>query len=218
MNSTKTIIKHIAISSLFLMFLSGQAAVNAQVTAAEPSSFKVMMNTNTVADKFQVPIERTNDRNQPGGQMAPGTDLLQDKVLMQINSGLVNGWLTIDQASEYKAELNKLNEEETTYKSVRMQIPASLIEANTKALNEMSQLLKPKALSMAKAENSLHSDMDELISNALAHKRISSSAAEKYYMRLAQIESKMESTKGNPMEVSVLNSNLTALKAELMHI
>lgn len=65
--------------------------------------------------------------NNMGGQLnwmdQPGTRELQDNVLMQINQALVNGWLSPDDASQFKTQLNKINDQESWYQSFRAPIP-----------------------------------------------------------------------------------------------
>src|ERR1700722_3710222 len=51
-----------------------------------------------------------------------GTGDLQEKVLMQINDGLFNGSLSAADASQYKSQLNKLNDQESWYKSLNTAI------------------------------------------------------------------------------------------------
>ena len=150
-----------------------------------------------------------------------GTGELQDKVLMQINGGLVNGWLSPFEAGQYKNQLNKLNEQESWYKSLNNSIPNALTEKNKILLNEMSRKLQPKPLVSASTKTALHADIDEMISKALARNYISDSQAQSYYLRLAQIESNLESTKLNSVGLSdqaaATNKKLHDLKSELTH-
>lgn len=82
----------------------------------------------------------------------------------------------------------------------------------------MSKRLQPKNLPSASATNSLHADIDELIGQALAKNRISSNQAEAYYLRLAQIESNLESTKTGQAsnEKTAMDKSLSRLKMELL--
>lgn len=167
----------------------------------------------TLTDSITHPIISINEK---------GTAPLQEKVLMQINEGLVNGSLSIEDASQFKDQLNKLNEKESWYKSLNSPIPSSVTEKSTMLLTELSQKLqqrKPQLL--ARTDSALHADIDELVSKGLTHDHISSGEAEAYYLRLAQIESSLESSKRNPAPLSdqssELNKNLHELKSELTH-
>jgi predicted RNA-binding protein associated with RNAse of E/G family len=93
------------------------------------------------------------------------------------------------------------------------------MQKNIALLKEMSQKLQPKNLPSANAANSLHTDIDELISNALAKNRISSNQAEAYYLKLAQIESNLESTKTGQVsnEKTAMDKSLNQLRIELLH-
>jgi hypothetical protein len=149
-----------------------------------------------------------------------GTGKLQGQVLMQINDGLINGWLSPSSASQYKSELNKLNDTESQYTSLNSTIPATLTEKNTAVLNQMAQQIHPRELQSVSTKNALHTDIDELISKALASNHISSGQAEAYYLRLAQAESNLESTKKNSQGASeqkaATDKSLEDLKSELL--
>ena len=149
-----------------------------------------------------------------------GTDKQQNDVLMQINSGLVNGSISPAQASQFKDELNKINDKESWYKSFNTAIPANLKQENVSLLNQISSKLKPQATKSAATQVALHGDVDELIGSALAKNHISSGQAESYYLRLAQLESNIESTKNNPAtpssEIIDTNKQLAQLKSELL--
>jgi hypothetical protein len=165
-----------------------------------------------LSDSISHPLTQLNQQ---------GTGDLQEKVLMQINEGLFNGSLSASNASQFKNQLNKLNDQESWYKSLNSPIPATLAQKNTVLLNEMMQRLQPKPVESAKTENALHSDIDELVSKALARNHISSGEAEKYYLRLAQIESNIESTKKDPADLGNVSAathrDLSQLKSELLH-
>ncbi len=147
-----------------------------------------------------------------------GTAQLQEAVLTRINESLFNGSLIPGTASQFKAALNKVNEQESWYKSFSSEIPADLTEKDTAVLNEMNKLLNAKPAVSAHAENALHDDIDELISAALAKNQITSNEAERYYLRLAQIESNLENVKKSPAgaDSNQVNSNLLQMKAELL--
>ncbi len=158
--------------------------------------------------------------SHPIHKPAQGTGKLQQQVLIQINDGLINGWLSAAAASQFKSELNKLNDTESQYVSLNSQIPQDLIDRNTLILNEMRRDIYPRTVKSATTTNSMHSDIDELISKALASNHITSGQAESYYLRLAQAESNLESTKegsaGFSAEREATDKTLQQLKAELL--
>ncbi len=148
-----------------------------------------------------------------------GTSDLQQKVLMKINQHLVDGWISPAVASQLKSQLNNVNASESWYRSFNEPIPASLIEKNNQALAEMSKAMVSKQKVSVASDNALHEDVDQLISRNLAGNHISSSQAEKYYQRLAEIESNLESAKSNN-ESSVdqskaFSKTLDQIKSEL---
>ncbi len=196
----------IIIISTITLLLAISSVRNAQAQTDTTANTPTPPLTNTIGSQL-------NWLNQPG------TRELQDKVLMQINQGLVNGWLSPDQASQFKTQLNKVNDQESWYQSFRAPIPQVLMQKNIALLKEMSQKLQPKNLPSANAANSLHTDIDELISNALAKNRISSNQAEAYYLKLAQIESNLESTKTGQVsnEKTAMDKSLNQLRIELLH-
>ncbi len=174
-------------------------------------------------DSWQPPSTYLVDNMvEPANLIAPqGTAELQEKVLIKINEGLVSGWLSPDKASQFKVQVNKINEQESWYRSFSKEIPVSITEKDTTLLNQLSQKLEPKPLLSVTPENALHADIDDLIAKALARNLISSSEAEKYYLRLAQIESNLEHSKRNQADASdqmnAVNKNLSLLKSELLH-
>lgn len=218
---TKSTIVSLAASVMAVTLIS---AANAQIstsTANESSSFiyNPMVASSAAVDTRYAPISDstvlpTNWLDQPG------TGPLQEKVLMKINAALINGSLSAADATTYKAQLNKLNDRESSYKSVSKAIPADVTSENLKVLNDMSKAIEGRPRITASQSNALHADIDELISSSLAHNKISSSEAETYYLRLAQIESNLESAKSNPAELSeesaLMNNSLRQIKAELV--
>jgi hypothetical protein len=150
----------------------------------------------------------------------PGTDALQASVLTQINEAVVAGRLSAVEASEYKNQLNRLNQQESWYKTFNSPVPAALINKDTQLLNELSTSLNRKSVLTAKPETATHADVEQLINNALAHNRISSSEAEGYYLRLAQVESNLASVKGTGTRAAddqaAVNRTLGELKSELV--
>jgi hypothetical protein len=154
-----------------------------------------------------------------------GTGKLQEKVLAQINQGLIDGTISSSDAAEFKRQIDEWSDSESWYKSVNSAIPAYVVEKNTKLLNALSEKVQtesqPKVQSYAKTGNSLHNDVDDLIGRALAHDYISSSQAEKYYLRLAQIESIVENSKHNSVlskQDQIAQQQLKELRSELMHL
>lgn len=149
----------------------------------------------------------------------PGTAALQEKALMKINQQLSQGSLSPAQASELKTKLNNVNATESWYKSFNTPIPASVLVTNKELIAHIDSDLKQKPQTSIATANALHEDVDQLISRKLASNSISSSQAEKYYMRLAEIESTMESAKaagGLSNEQSrVVKNGLTQIKTEL---
>jgi len=199
----KTSIILSAIVGSFIAVNSIQAAQSQVQTASEPEFPPIV-------DSIAHPVNQSNQK---------GTEELQEKVLMQVNQGLVNGWLSAADAAELKSRLNKLSDNESWYRSMNSAIPASVTATNTRLLNEMSNKLQPKVHQTAGAKNALHSDIDDLIGNKLASNHISSSDAEKYYLRLAQIESNVENSKDNPASSgydAVVSKELRQLKSELI--
>jgi hypothetical protein len=169
-------------------------------------------------------VQATQDQKLPdlaldnaGIMHQAGTAALQQKVLMKINTALINGSLSAAEASEWKAKLNKVNEEESWYKSLNKPISQALISKDTSILTEMEGALAPRHKALDAAESALHFDVNESISDALAHNRISSIEAEKYYMRLSQNESHLEDMKANKgdEQSSKVNSDLAKIKSEL---
>jgi hypothetical protein len=159
---------------------------------------------------------------EPANLIEPqGTAELQEKVLIKINEGLVSGWLSPVKSSQFKNQVNKINEQESWYRSFSKEIPVSITEKDTTLLNQLSQKLEPKPLLSVTPANALHADIDDLIAKALARNLISSSDAEKYYLRLAQIESNLENSKRNQAagsdQKAVMNKDVSLLKSELMH-
>ena len=148
-----------------------------------------------------------------------GTAELQEKLLTKINDGLVNGSLSPAEASQLKIQLNKLNDQEAWYKSFNTEIPSEVILKDTEVLHESIRNLQPKSAVTAHTETALHGDIDELIGKALANNHITSGEAEKYYLRLAQLESNLESIKRSstsPETGAQVNSNLREMRAELL--
>jgi hypothetical protein len=154
-----------------------------------------------------------------------GTGTLQGKVLAQINQGLFDGTISSAKAADLKRQVDELSDSESWYKSVNSAIPAYVIERNTKLLNALSEKVQlesqPKPQLYAKASNTLHSDVDDLIAHALEHNYITSGEAEKYYLRLAQIESTIENSKhasAVTQQDEIAHQQLAELKSELTHL
>jgi hypothetical protein len=148
----------------------------------------------------------------------PGTGDLQEKVLMKINQQLAQGSLSPAQASALKTQLNHINATESWYKSFGTAIPKAVLDNNNQSLTEMSASITHKQQISLASENALHEDVDQLISRNLATNHISSSQAEKYYLRLAEIESNLETAKNSGLtaqQTSIMNSSLTQMKSEL---
>jgi len=140
-----------------------------------------------------------------------GSKELQEKVLMRINQAVVEGTLSAADAAELKSRLNQVSDQESWYKTENTEIPAQVTESNTKVLGELNTKIASVPRLSADAENALHTDIDEMISKALAKNHISSSDAEKYYMRLAQVESNIE----NARRSQTLSTQWTSLAADL---
>lgn len=150
----------------------------------------------------------------------PGTTELQEHILSRINDGLVSDWLTPAQASEFKKRLNKINDNETWYRAQNDGIPASVLEADEKMLHELEAQIGPTKREgrnvVSVVQGIDHSAIDGLVAKALANHRISSEEAEKYYLRLAQLDSQSESLKHAQTEGSLLHSSLHDMQSELL--
>jgi hypothetical protein len=146
-----------------------------------------------------------------------GTDELQTKVLTKINNGLVQGWLSPAEASQFKTKLNAVNNLESWYKSFNDPIPNALIQHDTALLNELASALQPRVVPSPNVVSGQHTDVQALIDNALAKNQISSNQAQQYFMRLAQIESDLQSTSAVSGQSALANQNLQDLKTELNH-
>jgi hypothetical protein len=148
-----------------------------------------------------------------------GTSELQLKVLKEINHDLQAGSLTPEEASDYKGELNKINDSESGYQSVGHLIPMPLVEKNTREIQEIGAKLHRALPLKTSGSNALHYDVDDMIARALAKNKISSSEAERYYLRLAQIESNLESAKNDKASgrynAAEMDKSLAQLRAEL---
>jgi hypothetical protein len=150
-----------------------------------------------------------------------GTAELQAKTLMQINQELTQGSLSPGEASELKTQLDKVNAGESWYRSFNSPIPAAVTDKSKVQIAAINSALLRKPQAPSVTENALHEDVDQLISRALAGNRISSSQAERYYLRLAEVESNLQSAKSNhglSADQSIaINKTIKQMKDELEH-
>jgi len=136
----------------------------------------------------------------PSFNRANDTSNQQGKVLEKINQALSRGAISAEQASDFKDELNKINEKEGWHKSYGQAIPIELLKDDQQRLSVLSAKLDQiSGLTSASAPaDAVHLDVHKLISQALAKNKISNAQAEQYYARLAQIEADMESLAKDP--------------------
>jgi hypothetical protein len=172
------------------------------------------------AEQSNSSVQQTDSFKDPLNFSAQhGTSELQLKVLKEINHDLQSGSLTPEEASDYKAELNKINDSESGYQSIGHLIPMPIVERNTIDLQVMGAKLHRATPLKTSGSNALHYDVDDMISRALARNKITSSEAERYYLRLAQIESNMESAKTDKAsgadDAAAMAKSLAQLRAEL---
>ena len=196
------------------------AAVNtaAQSTAAQSESAQHSTAQVTAAPSYPREYRVDSLIESPRVLNQEGTSSQQEQLLMKINTGLINGSISPEEASRFKNQLNQVSDQESWYRSLNSQIPASIVEQNKTLIAQISQKLQPDVVRSATTNNSLHADIDDLIGAALARNAISSSDAEKYYMRLAQIESNLSTTKSakaSAAQQAGSSSDLRALRAEL---
>lgn len=204
----KSSIKLIAIASAVI-------AATSLIQSAEAHERNVPVLLDPVSEHISPPVTDLSQK---------GTGNLQYKVLVQINEALVNGAISSADAADLKRQVDVLSDSESWYKSVSSAIPSSVVEKNTQLLNALSEKIQsqsqPKLQSVPRTANSLHNDIDDLIGHALAHDYITSSQAEKYYLRLAQLESTIENSKIDPSltkQQETAEQQLAQLKSELMH-
>jgi len=193
MRSNLVLLKVLRSALYSSLFLSAALSSSDAVFADELSGANANRTTDTPAFSYSAPSE-----TQVVG--SPGTGKLQLQVLIQINQALSRGAITAAEASNLKEQLNGWNDKESWYTSLHEPIPASLVQENTRLLTAMSaDLTKEHPLKQAPSSaDAIHTKIDELISGALARNKITSSQAERYYSRLAEIESNIESSKADP--------------------
>jgi hypothetical protein len=184
------------------------------------NSLPVFGQIDSRAEKNSTAAQQSDSLNTPLNFFAQhGTSELQLKVLKEINHDLQAGSLTPEQASDFKGELNKINDSESGYQSVGHLIPMPLVEKNTSEIKAISSKLHRAPPLKTSGSNALHYDVDDMISRALARNKITSSEAETYYLRLAQIESNMESAKTDRAsgleDAAAMDKSLAQLRAEL---
>jgi hypothetical protein len=149
-----------------------------------------------------------------------GTAELQLKVLKKINYELTNGSLDPEKASAFKSQIDRLNDRESAYRSLGNVIPLSIVESNCSALHVIAAKLHRVLPDKTSVANSLRGDIDAMISRALAQNRISSGDAEKYYLRLSQIESNLVSAhsdkESGAYQAAAMNKSLEELKSDII--
>jgi len=187
----------------------------------------IMASLSTAANAQNAPLSDVDDGYGAfvSDDMKPqvGTADLQEQVLMEINASLANGTIAPDDAANWKTRLNTLNRQESWYKSVNKPIPQAVVDTDKVMLVAMEQQLRTKQPVKAIHSNDQgsHCHVNESIADALAHNKISSSDAEKYYLRVAEQESTAESLKSSGSEskeqTAAINNELCRLKAKLTH-
>ena len=190
------------------------------ILLAASNSFPALAQLDIRAEQSNSSVQQTDSFKDPLNFSAQhGTSELQLKVLKEINHDLQSGSVTPEEASDYKAELNKINDSESGYQSIGHVIPMPLVEKNTRDIQAMSAKLHRATPLKTSGSNALHYDVDDMISRALARNKITSSEAERYYLRLAQIESNMESAKTDKAsgadDALAMAKSLAQLRAEL---
>jgi len=189
------------------------------------STFNVVLGQEQPQDQV---LPATADR--PSGYLPPAwlppvkssdTSELQDRVLRKINEALSRGSISTVEATNFKEQLNNLNNTESRYRSLNLAIPTEVVQQNTQLLSELSLKLEQRLPIKPEISgaDTLHVEIDDLISRALAQDKITSLQAEKYYSQLAQIESNLENLRSDqsrfPSESAALSLKLGSLKADL---
>jgi hypothetical protein len=156
-----------------------------------------------------------------GADKQRGTGELQEHILGRVNDGVVNGWLTPAQASDLKKDLNRINEHETLYRAQNSEIPASVLAEDEKQLHAVEMKISAAQQGARKSSGGIvqaadHSQVDMLIAKALTNHRISSEEAEKYYLRLAELDSLSESVKHDHAIDGSINGTLHEIQSELL--
>jgi hypothetical protein len=145
----------------------------------------------------------------------------QGNVLTKINDALSRGAISAEKASEYKAQLNKVNDKEQWYKSYGKAIPQDLLQEDLKQLDGLSATIQSQTTVHPAPQpiDAMHADVHKLISRALAVKKISNLEAEQYYERLAELEADIESLKEDPAgsgaEQAAVSEALASLKGDV---
>ena len=183
-------------------------------------SLPALAQMDTSAERSNSSVQQKDSLENPLNFSAQhGTSELQLKVLTEINHDLMAGSLSPEQAGDYKTELNKINDQESGYQSLGHLIPRSLVEKDTREIRAIGAKLHRVPPLKTSGTNALHLDVDDMIGQALAQNKISSSEAEKYYLRLAQIESNIESAKSDKgsgrYDAAAMSKSLAQLRAEL---
>jgi hypothetical protein len=164
---------------------------------------------------------QSDAENQAQGVSAD-TSKQQQELLLKINRALSRGAITADQASQFKSELNEINQKESWHKTYSEAIPDQLLQEDKQHIASLSSKLNrpvPTPSSTSAPVDAIHADIHKSISNALARNAISIQQAEQYYARLAEIEADMESMQNDNVkstsESATLNESLRRLKAEI---
>src|SRR5271163_773073 len=84
------------------------------------------------------PAQTYSARGQLPALDSPDTTKLQEQVLMQVNRALSRGSISAEDASNLKAQINRLSDAESWYKTLETPIPASLLQEDTRALTQLS--------------------------------------------------------------------------------
>jgi len=180
-----------------------------------------------IADDIGTPnAPTTADAQVAAEKQAQGgadTSKQQQDLLLKINKALSRGAISAEQASQYKQELNEINQKEAWHKSYSEAIPDALLQEDQKHIASLSaKLNRPASIpsSTSAAPDAIHADVHKSISNALARNAISIQQAEQYYARLAEIEADMESLQNDDIksssESAALAESLRKLKAEIV--
>lgn len=191
-------------SSLLLSLLLSASPVNADVTAYNLAPVAV----------FHAPTEMQEVRSAD-------TTGLQSEVLIKVNDALAHGVISPREASDLKDRINGWSNEESWYISGHKTVPQSVIDENTARLTALAEEVDKKQPSKAVGitADALHIKLDELISGALAKNKISSLQAERYYSRMAELESDMETVQRDggtrSQEMAAVNDRLSTLEADI---
>jgi len=190
------------------------------LASAMASSFNAAFaeaGTSSISDKSAPQILGAPDPRPASDP--PDTTELQVRVLMRVNEALRRGSLSVAQASNLKDQLNQWSSNENWYKSANQPIPASLVKENTQLLSKLCAALEKRQAPMQSSTDALHTNIDELIRTALSRNVITSSQAEAYYSRLAQIESNIETINADPShhpeEITAVNRSLAKLEEDV---